>query len=250
MKKIFFVFTLFVFIILSSGSAAYAYRPDIHADSVLAYTNAERYKRGLPMFSSNKLLSEVAKIKMYDMFNKQYFAHESPDGKKASDLAKSVGYRYIAVGENLALGDFVTSKDVVEAWMNSEGHRKNILSKTFTEIGIAAGKSYYDGRKTWIIVQSFGLPKSSCPAVDVDLQKKIKNTEELLRIFGNIAEIRKKEIDDKTLPLSVRKSKVNAYNIAARLYNETVEKYTKLADEYNSEVSEYNTCLKKAINKM
>ncbi len=250
MKKIFFTFFVCLFIFASPYANAYTYRPAIHADSVLAYTNAERYKRGLPMYSSNELLSNVAKIKMYDMFTKQYFEHESPDGKRASDLVKTVGYKYIAVGENLALGDFASSKDVVDAWMDSPGHRKNILSKTFSEIGIAAGKSYYKGRKTWIIVQTFALPKSSCPVVDEELQKELKCIEERLEIFGKVAEIRKKEIDDKTLSLKVRKSKVDAYNIAAKLYNNAVEKYSVLAEEYNAEVADYNECLKKAIDKM
>ena len=140
--------------------------PILNATSILAYTNAQRYKEHIPLLSTNALLSDVARKKMIDLFARQYFAHESPTGDSVSDLAHDAGYEYIVVGENLALGDFGSSKAVVDAWMNSPGHKKNILSKSYSEIGIAVGRSMYKGRYTWIAVQSFGFPKSGCPNVD------------------------------------------------------------------------------------
>lgn len=225
-------------------------RPSINADSVLAYTNVERYKEGLSLLSSNTLLGEVARKKMLDLFARQYFAHESPTGESVSDLANGVGYRFIVVGENLALGDFGSSQGVVEAWMNSEGHRKNILSKAYSEIGIAAGRSDYKGRTTWIIVQSFGFPRSSCPVIDEELAKKLDTIQQKLDIYSSIAESRKEQIEITTGTLEQRKARVDSYNVVARLYNDTVDEYKKLANEYNDEVGEYNSCLKVAVGRL
>ena len=68
-----------------------------------------------------------------------------------------VGYNYAAAGENLAV-NFTDSQDVVRAWMNSEGHRKNILNQKFTEVGIGMATGEYQGRATTFIVQLFGRP--------------------------------------------------------------------------------------------
>jgi uncharacterized protein YkwD len=252
-KKVFQFFIVTLAIVTTStpwGVYAYTARSAIHADSVLAYTNAERYKRDIPFLSTNDALSQVARQKMLDLFARQYFAHESPTGESVSDLAKEVGYKYIVVGENLALGDFGTSKAVVDAWMNSLGHKKNILSESYSEIGIAAGRGMYEGRNTWIIVQSFGYPSASCPAVDKTLEEKLAKFDSLLAIYGVIAEKREKIVLEEKGTLEERKAQVESYNVAARLYNETVDKYKDVVKEYNSEIGEFNSCVKKVTAKM
>ncbi len=246
--SLFFLITTFVFPF--SSAFAYAIRPAIHSESVLAYTNAERYKRGIPMLSSNKMLSEIAHAKMLDLFNRQYFAHVSPSGEDVSDLAKKFGYEYVAIGENLALGDFSSSKDVVKAWMNSPGHRKNILSKTYSEVGIAAGRSEYKGRKTWIIVQSFGYPRSGCPVIESKLSDEIDDYKQRIDFLGKIAEIRQAQANLKTGSFSERRSRVEAYNIVVRIYNSTLDKYKKAIAVYNSEVGDYNNCVKTVTSEM
>jgi uncharacterized protein YkwD len=128
--------------------------PAITADGVLANTNVARYYAGVPYIQENAQLSRVALAKMQDMFAREYFAHEAPTGEDVSDLADRFGYEFIAVGENLAYGDFASSREVVQAWMDSPGHRKNLLSQTYTEIGVAAGRGMYEGHKTWMIVQA------------------------------------------------------------------------------------------------
>ncbi len=247
-----FLFTFFLVTLVFpfSNTLAYTARPVIHAGSVLAYTNAERYKRGIPMLSTNKILSEIAHAKMLDLVNRQYFAHVSPSGEDVSDLAKKNGYEYVAIGENLALGDFTSSKDVVNAWMNSPGHRKNILSKTYSEIGIAAGKSEYKGRKTWIIVQSFGYPRSGCPAVDSKLSKEIDDYKQRIDFLGKIAEMRQTQANLKSGSISERKSRIEAYNIVVKIYNSTLDKYKKAIADYNNEVGNYNSCVKTVTAEM
>lgn len=239
---------------LASNASVYTYtssRPLINATEVLAYTNVERYRRGLPLLSTSGLLGEVAQIKMKDLFAREYFEHESPTGESVSDLADNVGYKYIVVGENLALGDFDSSKGVVEAWMNSEGHKKNILSKAFSEIGIAAGKGNYKGRNTWIVVQSFGNPRSSCPSIDSELANTIDVLKKKLEIYVSIAELRKEQVLLATgTSLELRQARVDSYNRVVKLYNATADEYTKIVDKYNSEVGDYNDCLKTTVGRL
>ena len=97
------------------------------------------------------------------MFLKQYFEHNSPSGITPADLVTSVGYKYKVTGENLALGDFKDEKDLVDAWMNSPGHKANILNVDYTEIGVASGlQKYRDWGTTWMSVQEFGKPMPVC----------------------------------------------------------------------------------------
>jgi uncharacterized protein YkwD len=221
--------------------------PEIYADAVLAHTNVERYRRGLPMLDSDAALSHVAKVKMQDLFARQYFEHESPTGETVSDLAADVGYQYITVGENLALGDFTSSKDVVQAWMDSKGHRENILSERYSEIGIAAGRSNYEGRYTWIIVQAFGLPRSSCPNVDSDLKHEIDRLDDRIQLLERLANIREQRIEEHNGSSREHQILINAYNLVARIHNETVEEYRALVEEYNAGVDDFNSCLERKV---
>lgn len=252
MKKNLSILLVLLCILSSFGYVANAQvpRPEIVADSILAYTNAERYKTGLPLYISNSVLSRVAREKMYDLFAYEYFAHESLKGETVKDLASRAGYEYIVVGENLALGDFRSDKEVVHAWMNSPGHRKNILSETFTEIGIAAGKGLYEGHMRWIIVQSFGLPKSSCPEVDVELAEDLEELDRLLSVVEGVALQREKEAKRKEGTLEERKARIELYNISARLYNMYAERHRVLVEAYNESVGEYNECLKEVREKL
>ncbi len=103
------------------------------------------------------VLEAAALNKADDMIAKGYFAHNSPDGKQPWDWIREAGYEYVYAGENLAI-NFADSIDVYQAWMNSPGHRANILNQHYTEIGIGARKTYVDGRESIIVVQMFGSP--------------------------------------------------------------------------------------------
>ncbi|MCA1053781.1 SafA/ExsA family spore coat assembly protein [Rossellomorea aquimaris] len=110
---------------------------------VVRLVNAERAKVGLSPLKENWELSRVAKYKSQDMIDKNYFSHTSPTYGSPFQMMKDFGISYQAAGENIAAGQR-TPSEVVEAWMNSEGHRKNILSPTYTEIGVGyvKGGSY------------------------------------------------------------------------------------------------------------
>ncbi|WP_083573677.1 SafA/ExsA family spore coat assembly protein [Rossellomorea aquimaris] len=110
---------------------------------VVKLVNAERAKAGLHPLKENWELSRVASYKSEDMIDKNYFSHTSPTYGSPFQMMKDFGISYQAAGENIAAGQR-TPAEVVEAWMNSEGHRKNILSPTYTEIGVGyvKGGSY------------------------------------------------------------------------------------------------------------
>lgn len=230
-------------------SSAASAVPTITAEGVLAFTNVERIRQDLPILKSDYLLSQVAAKKMADLFARQYFAHEAPTGEDVSTLAKETGYTYITVGENLALGDFTSSKHVVQAWMDSPGHKANILSRSYTDIGIAVGRGQYEGRTVWIAVQSFGLPRSSCPSVDATLRSRLQSLKSTLTILETIATLRQKAYEAAPQNSSSRTTLVALYNRAAALYNAQAEEYRTLASQYNKQVDALNSCIKKKTKK-
>nr|WP_102347058.1 SafA/ExsA family spore coat assembly protein [Bacillus sp. Marseille-P3661] len=112
-------------------------------EAVISLTNQERAKNGLPALSANWELSRVARFKSADMRDKNYFSHTSPTYGSPFTMMKNFGISYRAAAENIAAGQ-TTAQEVVRSWMNSPGHRKNILDSRMTQIGVgyAKGGSY------------------------------------------------------------------------------------------------------------
>ncbi|MDO8558292.1 MAG: CAP domain-containing protein [bacterium] len=135
---------------------------DVTSATLVALTNESRKAQGLGELNTNSLLAKAAQEKAQDMVAKNYFAHESPDGKSPWYWFRNAGYRYLYAGENLAK-DFVDSRAVVEAWLASPLHRANILNGNYQEIGIAVASapSGDPERPSIVVVQMFG--KSSAP---------------------------------------------------------------------------------------
>lgn len=106
---------------------------------VLDLVNVERTSRGLKPLKLDSNLSNVATTKSQDMINKNYFSHTSPTYGSPFDMMKKFGISYRTAGENIAMGQR-NPKEVVTAWMNSEGHRKNILNANFTDLGVGVAK--------------------------------------------------------------------------------------------------------------
>ncbi len=114
---------------------------------VIRLTNLERQKAGLSPLGHNWEVSRVARYKSEDMRNNGYFSHTSPTYGSPFTMLKNFGIRYTAAGENIAMGQ-PTAQAVVQGWMNSSGHRTNILSKSFNQIGVGYAKSP-KGRIYW-----------------------------------------------------------------------------------------------------
>lgn len=109
--------------------------------------NRQRAAYGLEPLTINTDLSLKARIKSKDMKTNNYFSHTSPTYGSPFDMMKTLGITYRSAGENIAMG-YTTAEAVVNAWMNSQGHRKNILSANYTAMGIG----YVDGYWTqWFI---------------------------------------------------------------------------------------------------
>lgn len=127
-------------------------------------TNDDRADEGLGTLTVNPLLEEAARLKAEHMAEHGYFAHKSPDGLDPWYWFYRAGYDFTEAGENLAV-NFTDSHDAQRAWMDSPGHRANILNGTFTEIGIAAVPGEYKGKKTVFVVQMFGRPRTVAATV-------------------------------------------------------------------------------------
>ena len=110
-----------------------------YQQQVLDLVNTERTKRGLSPLTLDSNLSSVATKKSQDMASKHYFSHTSPTYGSPFDMMEQFGISYRSAGENIAKGQ-KTPQEVVTAWMNSEGHRKNILSSNFTKLGVGIAK--------------------------------------------------------------------------------------------------------------
>ncbi len=114
---------------------------------VIQLTNQERAKYGLPPLRADWQVSRVARIKSADMRDRGYFAHNSPTYGSPFQMLKSFNISYRSAGENIASGQ-PSAESVVRAWMNSPGHRQNILNNTFTHIGVGYARGG-TGRHYW-----------------------------------------------------------------------------------------------------
>ncbi|MEC0178483.1 CAP domain-containing protein [Paenibacillus favisporus] len=114
-----------------------------YAAQVIKLVNQERAKAGLGALKENTKLSGMAMDKAKDMYSNNYFDHNSPTYGSPFDMMKKYGISYSYAGENIAKGQ-KDPADVMNAWMNSEGHRANILNSHYTTIGVA----YYNG--VWV----------------------------------------------------------------------------------------------------
>jgi hypothetical protein len=124
------------------------------------FANKDRDIQNYSHLAINQVLVKAAQMKADDMATKGYFAHTSPEGKNPWYWFKQAGYDFSYAGENLAV-NFNESDEVNNAWMNSPGHKANILNDKFTEIGIATAQGMYQGKMTIFVVQLFGRPKAT-----------------------------------------------------------------------------------------
>jgi len=216
-------------------------------DGVFNLTNLERQSRGMVLFSGDKDLDQIARMRLEDMFAKGYFEHVSPSGESASSVADDIGYEYISIGENIALGNFETDQVLVQAWMDSPGHRANILNQKFTNLGIAVAKGTYKGRETWIGVQIFSRPLSKCPSVDESLKTKIDASINQAELIKQEIERIQRELDEmyggRRQNRDEYNAKVEEYNSLVRLFNEKNMEIKQMIETYNQGVKNFNSCL-------
>lgn len=115
---------------------------------VIQRVNEYREEHGLQPLRLNNQLMNTARVKSQDMVDERYFAHTSPVYGELKDLLQSHGIRYRTAAENIASGH-LTSRVVVDAWMDSPGHQANILNPHFNQIGVGAVQGGMYGGITW-----------------------------------------------------------------------------------------------------
>lgn len=122
---------------------------------LLSKINLIRRQNGLSPLIINGKLSYAASLKANDMLQKNYWSHFSPTGASPWYFIANSNYRYVYAGENLAKG-YTNTDEVFNAWMNSESHKNNILSRSYTETGFAVVSGNFQGQNSTIIVEMFG----------------------------------------------------------------------------------------------
>lgn len=158
------VFTLIYNTYFVSAGSVLGFATEIIPDQVISLTNSQRKSVGASELKNNAQLAAAAQEKAKFMFEKDFWAHNSPDGVTPWFFIEKSGYKYSAAGENLAR-DFYTTNATVNAWMNSPGHKANILNSGYTEIGVAVVNGKLGGQDTTLVVQMFGRPLGvSAPA--------------------------------------------------------------------------------------
>ena len=115
---------------------------------VVTLVNKERASNGLQSLASDSQLAKLAQMKAEDMAKNGYFSHTSPTYGSAFDMMKKYGVSYKTAGENIAKGQ-KTAQSVMNGWMNSSGHRANILKSDYTKIGVGYAKAS-DGTTCWV----------------------------------------------------------------------------------------------------
>lgn len=201
-------------------------------------TNSNRISQKLASLTVSPILEEAARQKAEDMAKNSYFSHVGPTGKTPWEWLQGVGYEYRYAGENLAV-NFIDSKDVVDAWMNSPGHRANILNTNYTEIGIGTAAGIYKGKTTVFIAEYFGKPlleneiSTSSLAQLSTTTSKITAISTSSNILGSASSVVKEQVSmQKTSvlsePIKVNKSSSVQEELFVALENPTINSQSAL----------------------
>jgi len=121
--------------------------------------NYNREALGIQPLIENEKLNQIAELRAKDMVEKEYFSHQSPEGKSPWDWFSEAGYNYKYAGENLAVG-FSDSKEIYYAWIDSPSHKENILNPKYKEMGTAILGGFGENNAI-VVVQLFGSPSTN-----------------------------------------------------------------------------------------
>jgi uncharacterized protein YkwD len=240
----------------------------LNRESIIDLTNKARGLNGLSPLDENPLLNAIAETRAKDMFEKQYFAHVSPTGNQVADVAQRMGYQYKIIAENLASGRFLTNQKVIDGWMQSPGHRKNLLSTEVKELGAAIAKGTMSGQETWISVQIFGLQsppvlQETCVAPSQGLIDEIQNKKAEIIGLNDSLKRTKQELDSDHNSIETDRRSLSGHSreqhdlsIRIKAYNEKINWHNRRAadmkakelvlqsmiNEYSEILQTYNNC--------
>lgn len=253
-----------------AGSPEYSVSREVlgRGDIIILTNKARNENGGLTPLRENQLLDTIAESRAKDMLEKQYFAHVSPTGEEASDIARSVGYSYKIIAENIGSGDFISNQKIVDGWMQSPGHKRNILSPDVEDIGVAVLRGKMKGADTYIAVQIFGLqspPVSQkiCAAPSQTLLNEINqkraqfdSMKDQLDRLRNELETERESIERERSDGAKDRQSIENFNVRIKAHNEKSDVYNRLVndakaksdvlksmvDEYNKTLKIYNDC--------
>lgn len=215
-------------------------------DNIIWYTNYERVKNNFDPLSTSDLLINSAREKNLDMVTHQYFNHVRSGNPSVSfdTFISAQNYEFIKIGENLAMGDFSTSAEVVTTWMKSPSHRKNILDPIYHNIGVHIRKGTIDGRMVTLITQHFGDPRSSCPTVNAKTKKTIDAFSDKITELQNTINKDQKGLTQFTDTFDPRfNSLVENYNKLILVYNQSIKAMSEVVNDYNKQIHHYDQCI-------
>jgi hypothetical protein len=144
----------------TAGKAVLGYATNVSPTSLLQEANIQRTQHSKAALTLNSQLAAAAQAKANDMVARNYWSHVAPDGKQPWQFVNDAGYLYASAGENLAYG-FDSSSAATAGWMNSPGHKANILGE-YKEVGfgIANGSNYQGEGEQTVIVAMYGTPQA------------------------------------------------------------------------------------------
>ena len=150
---------LFVVAVWMLGQRSVADEPKLELSeqekTVLELTNKARVAEKLPPLKPNAALFEAAPAHSANMAKQDKLEHKLDD-KRVGDRATAAGYDWSEIAENIGYTDEGTAEDIVNGWLKSEGHRKNLLNPAVTEIGVGVAKN---AKGEWYYTQVFGKPR-------------------------------------------------------------------------------------------
>jgi hypothetical protein len=214
-------------------------------NNIINITNQFRKENNIEnILQENNKLNLSAQKKLEDMFLNQYFEHVSPSGVGINDIGNMVNYEYILIGENLAMGNFKDDFALVKAWMDSPGHRANILNNNYREIGVATAKGLYKGKEIWLAVTHFGTSKNYCPSIDNILYGVIIINQNILKETENDLKNRLIKINRGILYQGkTHNEQIDIYNDLVNEYNNLLIETKEKIEIYNHQVKLFNDCL-------
>ena len=142
-----------------AGAAAASQNISQHRAAVLCLVNAQRARRGLPPLRASRLLTTAAQRHSRDMVLRGFFAHDSPSGATVRDRVARTGYLHgrWSLGENIGWMTAPSAAGIVQAWMESPGHRAMILHRAFQEAGVGVVAGVPSGGDGATYTMDFGL---------------------------------------------------------------------------------------------
>ena len=230
-------------------------------EEVVRYTNEFRSAHGLPPLTVNPALHAAAQARAVDMKTHQYFAHHNPNtGKGPSEAIEAVGYVAKVSAENIAKGSWRSDRALVQGWIDSPGHRANILNPEVREIGIGLVRDggIAAGRPVAHLyaVQLFGRPLSDCGERPSERDSAaIQEVDARLQLLNERLRDRRRELD----ALQARIDRANDHterNRLIRTRNQHVGEFNQLVAEakgvqetlavmvetFNAKVADFNAC--------